>query len=384
MANVTLFNRSGPRVVPERITEARQALCMTMADLGRAVGVTRQAISYYETGAKQPEAVILAQLGKELRQPIAYFTSERPVGHGQPGAVFFRSFASKTKALNKKCEIFRDWLDQIANYIGGMIKFPRPSVPLVTPRCDDGRYTHEELDEIATRCRRDWGLGDGPIANMILLMESKGIIVARADFEAEALDAFSCWIGAQPFVFLSSDRTAVRSRFDAAHELGHLILHPGLTPEQMEDPETHDRVEREANYFAAAFLMPRQSFRHEVHSIRLNAFIELKKRWKVSIGAMIARCRDIGLLGEYEFRKLRKLMSTYGYTKHEPLDSEIPPEEPSVLRRAIDLLLANGVKDGPAILSDLRLSPNVISAITGIDIARFVPIQVTPVELTIR
>jgi Zn-dependent peptidase ImmA (M78 family) len=170
-------------------------------------------------------------------------------------------------------------------------------------------------------------LGDGPIADVLLLMESKGIIVARADFDAEALDAFSCWVGPQPFVFLSADRTsAARSRYDAAHELGHLILHQGVTSEQMEDPDTHDRVEREANRFAAAFLLPAPSFRYEVNSVRLNAFLALKKRWKVSIGAMVHRCLDIGLIGQPEFVRLRKQMSSYGYIKREPLDDEIAPE----------------------------------------------------------
>src|SRR5438105_14282658 len=309
MDNVTLFSRLGPKVIPERITEAREACGLSMADLGRSIGVTRQAISYYETGAKHPEADVLAQLGKALNQPIAYFTSTRPKGHGRPGTVFFRSFASKTKATNKKCEVYRDWLDQIAFYLGGMVTLPRVSLPAAVPTDSSGSYTMEEIEQFATQCRRMWSLGDGPIANLLLLLESKGIVVARTDFADTALDAFSCWIGARPFVFLSSDRSAVRSRYDAAHELGHLVLHSGVSMQQMEDNQIHDRAEKEANRFAAAFLLPRQVFRYEVHSTRLNSFLSLKKRWRVSVGALIARCKDIRIIDDYEFRRLRKLMS---------------------------------------------------------------------------
>src|SRR5438477_9463176 len=200
----------------------------------------------------------------------------------------------------------------------------------------------EEIEQFATQCRRMWSLGDGPIANLLLLLESKGIVVARTDFADTALDAFSCLIGARPFVFLSSDRSAVRSRYDAAHELGHLVLHSGVSMQQMEDNQIHDRAEKEANRFAAAFLLPRQVFRYEVHSTRLNSFLSLKKRWRVSVGALIARCKDIRIIDDYEFRRLRKLMSHYGYIKQEPLDDKLEPEEPTVLRRSIELLLSKG------------------------------------------
>lgn len=384
MDNVTLFNRSGPRVIPERITEAREALAMTMADLGREVGVTRQAISYYETGAKQPEADVLAQLGHVLRQPISYFTTARPPGHGRSGTVFFRSFASKTKTMNKKCEVYRDWLDQIAFYLGDMVKLPRVSLPSPAPSDPSGSYSVEEIEQFANQCRRMWGLGDGPIANLLLLLESKGIIVARTDFDNAALDAFSCWIGSQPFIFLSSDRSAVRSRFDAAHELGHLILHPGITAEQMEDAEIHTRVEKEANRFAAAFLLPRSVFRYEVHSTRLNSFLPLKKRWRVSVGALIQRCKDLRVIDDSQFVKLRKLMSHYGYIKNEPLDDQIEPEEPSLLRRSIELILSKGVKAATDILADLRLSPNTICVIAGAKREIFTFVEAETVNLQLR
>lgn len=384
MDNVTLFSRFGPQVIPERITEAREALSLSMADLGRAVGVTRQAISYYETGAKHPEAEVLAQLGHALNQPIAYFTSARPQGHGRSGTVFFRSFASKTKSTNKKCEIYRDWLDQIAFYLGGMVTLPRVSLPAAAPADPSGIYSREEIERFATQCRRMWGLGDGPVANLLLLLESKGVVVARADFEDAALDAFSCWIGSRPFIFLSSDRTAVRSRYDAAHELAHLILHPGITTEQMEDVQIHHRVEKEANLFAAAFLLPRQVFRYEVHSTRLNAFLSLKKRWRVSVGALIGRCKDIGIIDDFEFRRLRKLMSHYGYIKQEPLDNQLEPEEPTVLRRSIELLLSKDVKDAAAILGDLRLSPDAICAISGVKPELFTFVEAETLNLRLR
>jgi Zn-dependent peptidase ImmA (M78 family) len=152
----------------------------------------------------------------------------------------------------------------------------------------------------------------------------------------------------------------------------------------MEDPQTHYRVEKEANLFAAAFLLPRQVFRHEVHSTRLNSFLALKKRWRVSVGALIGRCKDLRIIDDYEFRRLRKLMSHYGYIKHEPLDDEIEPEEPTVLRRSIELLLSKGVKGAADILSDLRLSPQAICAVSGARPEQFSFVEAETVDLKLR
>ncbi|WP_419757134.1 ImmA/IrrE family metallo-endopeptidase [Teredinibacter turnerae] len=55
-----------------------------------------------------------------------------------------------------------------------------------------------------------------------------------------------------PFVFLNTKKTAERCRFDAAHELGHLVMHCHGAPQGQE-------AEKEANAFASAFLMPRRS-----------------------------------------------------------------------------------------------------------------------------
>src|SRR5689334_686467 len=139
------------------------------------------------------------------------------------------------------------------------------------------------------------------------------------------VDAFSTWQDGRPFIFLADDKKcAVRSRFDAAHELGHMILHRHLTQDEIEDPDTLNRIEHEANRFAAAFLLPAKTFISEIYSSNLKQFLDLKKRWKVAIGAMIYRCKDLGVFDERLHVNLRKQMSFQGWVRHEPLDDEIP------------------------------------------------------------
>jgi Zn-dependent peptidase ImmA (M78 family) len=128
-------------------------------------------------------------------------------------------------------------------------------------------------------------------------MESKGIVICRYEMQGENVEAFSFWNGHRPFIFLASEKeAAVRRRYDLAHELGHLILHRWIEQSELEDRAILKAIEGEAYKFAGAFLLPSSSFPNEVYTTRLDAFIPLKQRWKVSIQAMIYRCADLDLI----------------------------------------------------------------------------------------
>ncbi len=103
-----------------------------------------------------------------------------------------------------------------------------------------------------------WELGDGPIANVVGLLERKGVIVSRLPAATDEVDALSCQIGERPFIVLATNKDAAdRARFDAAHELAHLLLHEDAQPGDAE-------VERAAHRFAAEFLAPAASIRREL------------------------------------------------------------------------------------------------------------------------
>src|SRR4051794_24295279 len=113
------------------------------------------------------------------------------------------------------------------------------------------------------------GLGDGPIASVIALFETHGVVVTRFELGSDEIDAFSCWIKRRPYVLLGSDKkSCCRSRFDAVHELAHLLLHRHIGQEDLERKGVRDRIETEANMFAGAFLLPRSSIMREFYSTR--------------------------------------------------------------------------------------------------------------------
>jgi Zn-dependent peptidase ImmA (M78 family) len=167
--------------------------------------------------------------------------------------------------------------------------------------------------------RKLWGLGPGPISNVLALLESKGIVVCRYEMQGESVEAFSFWNGARQLVFMASEKEAgVRLRYDLAHELGHLVLHRWVEQSDLEDRATLKAIEGEADKFAGAFLLPSTSFPNEVYTTRLDAFVPLKEHWKVSIQAMVYRCRDLELIDGDQALNLYKQISFRRWRKKEP------------------------------------------------------------------
>ena len=151
-------------------------------------------------------------------------------------------------------------------------------------------------------------------------------------------DACSQWYNNRPFVFLTSDKqSAVRSRFDLAHELGHFFLHH-IDENEVVGKSSYKRLEDEANRFAGAFLLPEKEFAKDLVSTSIHHFISLKQKWKVSIAGMIYRCKDLDLLSENQISYLWRQLSSNGYRKREPLDDLLLEEKPFMLKSAIELL----------------------------------------------
>ncbi len=116
--------------------------------------------------------------------------------------------------------------------------------------------------------------------------------------DAREVDAFPMWYGDIPFVFLNTKKTAERCRFDAAHELGHLVMHRHGAPQGQE-------AEKEANAFASAFLMPRRSvLANAPRSATLKSLISHKKYWNVSAAALNYRLHSLNLTTDWTNRTL--------------------------------------------------------------------------------
>jgi len=280
---------------------------------------------------------------------------------------FFRSLKSSNKNEKGKLSVRTDWLEEIYIYLKNYIDFPEVNKPSLDKFHTNEKLSQESIEEIANTVRRHWGLGFGPISNVTLLLEKNGFLITRNPVKSDKIDAFSKWSVERPFVYLSSDKNcAVRTRFDIAHELGHLLLHIEPDQERFNNKEYLDNIEREANKFAGAFLLPRDTFGEEVLSTSIHHFIALKRRWKVSIQAMICRCEDLGILSESQILYLRKQISKNRMRSFEPLDDELIPENPVVFSQAINLIIDKKFLLPSQIIEDLSLPIEEVETLTNV------------------
>lgn len=350
----------------ERLVQAREALGLTQVDLARIIDKASPSISKWENGMNLPEADTLQDLAKALKVPVAFFLNAVP-DHGEM-PIFFRSMASTTETFRKRTRARLKWSQDISLSLQQELDFPKVNVP----RLDVSDYREirdEDIEEIAGACRKEWGLGSGPISNVVLAMENAGIIVVKEDVGSVKMDGLSHWstLDDRPYVLIAKDKdTCVRSRMDAAHELGHLVLHHSLKEKALNKSDSFKQIENQAFLFASCFLMPAESFGAEIWSPSLDTFVSLKERWKTSVAAMIVRCKKLGIISEGTEKNLWKYYSSRGWRKCEPLDNNLVSEEPRMLARSIRLLIDEGIKSREDLINDFRLSAPDIESICGL------------------
>lgn len=327
-----------------RLEFARKRRGFTKKMLAEKVGLTPRSISMFENKEGIPSDSTLALLAEKLSFPTSFFLQEDNVDLLNEDAVSFRSL-SKMSATRKYAALnagtiaiaFNEWIDK---------RFALPSVNLI----DFEGSSDPEM--VAIALRQHWGLGELAIGNMVHLLEANGVRVFSLAEDTVDVDAFSLWKDGTPFVFLNTKKSAERSRFDAAHELGHLILHKHAVPTGVD-------VERDADRFASAFLMPASSVRASMTRLEsVSTLIKAKKKWRVSLAALAYRMHKLGILSDWHYRTICIDMSSKGYTKTEP--ESIPREQSKVWGMIFDCLREDNISKED-ISKDLDILPSEIN-----------------------
>ena len=338
----------------DRLKKARIYRGLTVAELAERVGCQRQTLSMYEISRSQPtDKATVARIAQELGFPVKYFY-EHPTTFAS-GTVYFRSLLTTNKKYRSEQIVKMDYLAQIYSLLQDYVAFPEFE-PLGFP----DNITPEQA---AYALRDAWGLGRGPIDNLISVVERHGILVTSFSTNTNDVDAFSQFMGAADtptyIIAYSNNKTsAARIHFDIAHELGHICLHEWS--EDIEDisKEEFKLKEREANAFAAAFLLPEETFRKdaEIGPQSITYYKQLKKKWKVSIAAMIRRSENLGIISTYDYQNLIRAMQRRGLRKEEPLDDILITASPALLKTSVIMLLQENVFSAVEFMDELSKS----------------------------
>lgn len=355
-----------PGFVGARLVEARDARGITAVGLADMIGVKRQAVSQFENDSSTPHPEKLREICDRLSLPAKFFVT--PIGNRpRKSPFFYRSMSSAGVRQRRRASVYHQWLYDLTQFVCQYVEIPAPNFPVLSIPDDPRKLAMSDIDDLATSVRRHWKMGDGPISDLILLLENNGAIISRMDLDMESLDGLSAWYDTRPFIITSTHKeSAARSRFDVAHELGHLLLHRAVTDADLNDGGLFKLVEQQAHRFAAAFLFPQKSFALEVHPITLDHLVDLKRRWRVSVGMMLYRLPQFGF---QDSRQMEQLWRRYSYNKwktDEPLDRELVPERPRILQRSIDMILRSGVVDKEEFLTRSLLRTHEVEQLASL------------------
>ena len=360
-----------PGFVGERLREARLARGLTGVALAEILGVSRAAISQYEKGDTTPRLKLVWQMANRLNFPASYFM--RRIERGD-ASVFWRSTATASKTARNRATIRLHWLADMVDYLQQEIRFPETNIPEIDLPTSPESYSRETIEVVAETTRQHWGLASGPISNVAWLLENNGIIITLAAYDEPNMDSF-CRYGDSdhfPLMCLNRDKaSAVRSRFDAAHELGHLVLHHHVEREYWSNSTRIKLREEQAHEFAGAFLLPRNSFEDDAYLPSLDSLLGIKSKWKVSVQAMLMRCRSLDLLLEDHTARLWRNLSRRHWRTKEPLDDEIEHELPQLLPKAISLLKSVNPIAAQDMAGQLGMSSMDAAELAMVDISEF-------------
>jgi Zn-dependent peptidase ImmA (M78 family)/transcriptional regulator with XRE-family HTH domain len=302
---------------PEKLKSARKMKGFSMQDLVDRMEklalkhtITKQSISKYETGEMKPDSEMLGLMCKALELNPDYFT--RPAIELEE--IEYRKkvdLSSRELESIKEQSIyhFQRYLE-LEEILGEEKKFTNPISEIFVD-------SEDKIEEAAEKLREKWCIGsESPISNVIELLEEQGIKVFELETSG-SFDGCKASINGFPVIVLNTkvNKSIDRKRFSVLHELGHIVLNF--------DPRyTEKEVERLCHSFAGAFLIPKAPFKREFGGHRQNVLIKelilLKQIYGISIQAIMARAKKLGLITESHYKNFSIFFSKLGYRTNEP------------------------------------------------------------------
>jgi Zn-dependent peptidase ImmA (M78 family)/DNA-binding XRE family transcriptional regulator len=336
-------DRIDPRILGQRLTEARKSRGITQEAAAEYLGMSRPTFIALENGkrpVKPAEIVKLADYyGRSVNELVRL---AEPVADLQP---HLRGVADKMKPVEAAelqsaiasfqllVEDYRE-LEQIMN---APLRYNYPSEVPLSPRIDIAGFA----EDIAGLERQRLALGDQPVLNLRRVLEwDVGLRIFYHKLPSKIAGMFAY---AEPLgccILINIDHPSERRRCSLLHEYGHLIVDrykPGI--DYLSMPGRKPANERFAEAFALSFLMPASSVRRRFHEIvttsgdfQVANLVRMKHYYFVSLEAMALRLEGLDLIprGSWDLLKeanlpVRKAEKELGLSPN-PVTKAIYPE----------------------------------------------------------
>jgi Zn-dependent peptidase ImmA (M78 family)/transcriptional regulator with XRE-family HTH domain len=341
----------------ELLLLARQYRGYSQNEVAEGSGLDQGHYSRIERGLlnTEPSEVTVEAVAQALNFPTSFFMQNDELS-GLPLSVHDVAWRKKASVSAGDLKRLHAELNLRVMNLRRLLSAIEMSVELPLPRVDVDEAGG--ADKVAQMIRRAWLVPDGPIRNLTALCERAGILVVVCEF-GEQIDGVTMRLrDVPPIIFLNSKAPADRMRFSLAHELGHLIMH-SMPSEEMED---------QADLFAGELLTPITQLRRDLIGgrVTLERLVLLKKYWRVSVASLLYRAGHNGLISKNQSDYLWRQISSRGWRKTEPSDTQFEHESPRLFDHLINLHrdeLGYSIAD---FSSMLHMAEDEVSALYGV------------------
>ncbi|MBI3518073.1 MAG: ImmA/IrrE family metallo-endopeptidase [Bacteroidetes bacterium] len=309
------------KINPKMLTLAREARGYSQADLAEKSGVSRSNISRFEQDNLQMSSELLNKIMGVLKFQDSLFYADTEI---LPSALYRRRDTVPAKRLMQIDANINIYQMNIARLLSAMKKeaMEIPSLPLFETRTPEAA---------AIKLRKLWKLNKGAIENLTQVLEEHGFITIAMDFDTERVDSRSILIEDKfPVIFYNKKLLGDRLRFTLAYELGHIVMHTRTSLITFTD------LSKEANSFAAEFLMPKEDILKDLSAnVDLDLLARLKGKWKASMHALLYRAVELEMITENQKRYLINQFNALKIRRREPKELDLIIERGKLLRDLI-------------------------------------------------
>jgi Zn-dependent peptidase ImmA (M78 family) len=285
-------------IVAKRIKSARTLAGLSLRQLSLKMDglVSHNAITKYENGLMMPDSKVLLALAMALNVKTDYFFRPYTV---QIENIEFRK-KSKSSIKNTKA-IQQEVTDSIERYIE-IEQFLNISSEFNNPIKHIEIKSGKNIETAVNQLLTNWKLGFNGLSNVIELLEDKGIKLIELETEDD-FDGLSGWANNTiPVIVINKKFSIERKRFTSLHELGHLLL-------SFNSELDSKAKESLCHRFAGAMLIPMETMLLEIgkprKNISISELVEIKKSYGISMQAIMARAKDLGIITQDYFVMFR-------------------------------------------------------------------------------
>lgn len=312
-----------PQFNPTMLTLAKEAAGLTQAAIAQHASVSQSLMSKIENGFENPSDDFVRKTAEITGVPVDLFYQDDVVYTETMFDIFHKKRITlpqkPLRKANSNARLLRLEIGRLLRSFDVPAPLPFPNFPI---------DQSDSAEEVAALTRAVWRIPRGPLPNLVKTIEATGTPVIITDLEHEKLRAISM-PGVKSdnshIIILNSRLPASAQRFALAHEVGHLVMHNGVASPEME---------KEADDFASALLMPAVEIAPQLRNIRFRDLGELKRSWRVSLAALIYRAHALGVITERHYRTLNmSLNSLPNGRKREP--GEFDKERPALIKNVV-------------------------------------------------